>query len=158
MPGSDASRRLSVIAAKLKAEGDRGLTNRTRRALRAVGTPLKDQVRQAARDQLPKSGGLNEHVAGQRITVSVPLGLRTATVRLRMPFIDAVESNKGFIRHPVYADASKPRKEWAWVQQEIPNASGFWTRTLLRAAPEVTAALMTVMREVDAEINDARWA
>lgn len=150
--GAYASRRLAETAAALRELGDRGMTRRFRAGVRLAAKPLVAEVRQAARDQLPKSGGLNEHVASQRITTSTLLSARTAAIRLRMPFIDAQESDSGYIRHPVFASPDKTRKEWTWVRQDIPNAAGWWSKTLQHAGPRVTAELLTIIKATSEEI------
>lgn len=145
----DSSRRLSVIAAKLREAGDRELTNRTRRTLRAAAVPLKAKVRAAAIAQLPKSGGLNEQVAGQKVTVSVPLGVRVATVRLRTTAPDTKQTDSGYVRHPTFGARGKGE----WIHQPIPQAAGWWSKTLKMAGPEITAALKVAMDTVAAEIK-----
>ena len=149
---ANASRKLAETAAALRELGDRGMTNRFRAAVRVIARPMVDDVRKAARDLLPKSGGLNEHVAGQRITTSTLLSARGATIRLKMPFIDATELDKGHVRHPVFGKGAQTRKEWTWVDQQVPNAAGFWSRTLMMAGPQVTAELVVLMKATAEEI------
>jgi hypothetical protein len=66
MPGN-ASLELRAIAARLRAAGDKGNLNALRKGLRAGAGPLIPAVRQAAIAKLPKTGGLNQQVAGQQV-------------------------------------------------------------------------------------------
>ena len=146
----NASARLAGIATRLRVVGDKGVTKEFRAALRGVAKPLVADVQAAARAQLPKSGGLNEHVARQKVTVSVPLTPRTAAVRLRQPYFDAKQTDSGYVRHPVFA---QPNRSRVWVGQDIPQAAGWWTKTLQAAGPKVTAELIAVMKAIEVEIN-----
>lgn len=123
------------------------MTNAFRAGLRAAAKPLIAEVQQAARNQLPKGGGLNEHVAKQKVTVSIPLSPRTAAVRLRQPFFDAKQTDSGYVRHPVYGNRA------VWTAQQIPQAAGWWSNTLRAAGPKVTAELIAIMRAVTIELD-----
>lgn len=144
---ANASAELAGIAARLRAVGDKGLTNQFRAGLRAAAKPLVTKVKAAALEQLPKTGGLNKQVAGQRVSVSIPLTPRTASVRLRTTAPDTAQTDSGFVRHPVYGNRN------VWIKQDIPQAVGWWSQTLRDAGPEVTAALIVVMKAVEIELS-----
>lgn len=114
-------------------------------------------VQAAARAQLPKSGGLNEWVAGEPINVRSTLSLRSAGVRMAQPYPGARYTNSGFVRHPVFADGTKTRKEWTWVNQPIPQSAGWWSDTLTAIGPAMTAQLMVMVREMNAAITRSKW-
>jgi hypothetical protein len=151
---ADASAQLAGIAARLKVTGDRGLRLAMLRGLKAGAAPLIPLVHEAARKQLPKSGGLNERVAGQKVTASVRTGARTAGVRLTTRDLDTKETDEGYVRHPVFNRRDKNgRRVWAKKNQKIPAAEGWWSKTLAESAPVVAPALVVVMDEVAAAIN-----
>jgi hypothetical protein len=110
------------------------------REIRVAAQPLVPALRDAAREKLPSAGGLNEQVAGQRITVSVRLGPKTAGVRLVTTAPDTSQTDKGFVRHP---SPRNNRKKWRVTK--LPRARGWWTDTLVRKSPSVTPAVLRVM-------------
>lgn len=143
-----ASQRLHAIAAELKAQGERGLKRRMNSTLRAAAVPLVDAVREAAREKLPKKGGLNEQQAEQAIRVMVLSGARTAGVRIRTSTRGSMQTDKGFVRHPVFGEW-KPNMP----SQQIPQATGWWSYTLYRKSPEVTPLILAEMNRVARQIQ-----
>ena len=149
MPGqSNASERLAAIAARLKAEGQKTVLYEMNRALRGAAQPLVTAVRNEARATLPKSGGLADEQADQAIRVSVITGFKTAGVRIRTRTPGSVQTDMGFVRHPVFAQGDKERDEWRWVRQELPAARGWWTNTLLTESAEITPLLVAEMNRI----------
>jgi len=110
-----ASRDLKVLSAKLKEAGDRGLRREVLGGMRAGAKPLIAAARDAARDELPSHGGLNEWVA------SATFGVRTllnANPRVRIVATkkgkhhDLKAIDEGRLRHPTFG---RP----PWVVQPI---------------------------------------
>jgi hypothetical protein len=151
MPGN-GSRELAALAARLKATGNKGLRTQLLRGLKTGAAPLIVAVKDSAREKLPKGGGLNEQVAGQRVRVSVRTGARTAGVRLLTTAPDTAQTNSGFVRHPVFNRRNAEGKR-IFVRQELPNATGWWTDPLTAGAPLVTPELTAVMVRVAREIQ-----
>jgi hypothetical protein len=149
MPAANGSVQLAKIAAQLKATGQRDLRLQMMRGLREGAKPLIPAVREAATEQLPKAGGLNKQVAGQKITVSIRTGARTAGVRLTTTAPDTKQTDSGFVRHPTFGRRSKGQ----WRTQQIPAATGWWSKTLGDSAGKVTPELAKVMLEIAAAIN-----
>jgi hypothetical protein len=145
----NGSRELAALAARLKAAGARDLRLQLLRGLKEGAKPLIPAVQAAARDQLPKSGGLNEQVASQKVSVSVRTGARTAGVRLTTTAPDTAQTDAGFVRHPVFGRRGKGQ----WRTQQIPAAVGWWSKTLANSAGEVTPELVKVMEEVAVKIT-----
>jgi hypothetical protein len=143
-----ASQRLHAIAGRLRVEGQRGLRLEMNRTLRAGAAPLVTAVRGAARTQLPHSGGLAELEASQPIRVSVLTGARNAGVRISTRTRGSSQTDKGYVRHPVFG-------EWRpdMPAQQIPQAAGWWTATLTRGSPAVTPLLLAEMNRVGARIQ-----
>ena len=61
-------------------------------------------------------------------------------------------NSKGVFRHPVFADGDLTRKEWAWVDQPVPGAKGWFDKTYINAAPDVRKRIEQVMQETVDEI------
>src|SRR5947208_982365 len=101
----EASAQLRAIAVALRETGDRGNLNAMRRGIRASAAPLVAEVRNSARAKLPKSGGLNEFEAAQRITVSTTSGARSAGVRIKGRA--SQDTDTGTWRHPTFGRAGK---------------------------------------------------
>ena len=141
------SAQLAGLAARLKATGDKGLRVELLRGLKEGAKPLVEKVAEAARAQLPKKGGLNEQVAGQKVKVQVRTGARTAGVRLTTSAPDTSQTDKGFVRHPVFGSRKK------WVTQQIPAAKGWWSQTLADGGSDVQPELMAAMERVAAAIQ-----
>lgn len=147
---SFASERLHGIATRLRAEGQRGLQRQMYGVLRGATAPLVDSVREAARERLPRSGGLNEQQADQAIRVSVTSGVRTAGVRIRTRTTASVQTNSGYVRHPVFGRRENPQD---WQTQEIPGAAGWWTDTLRAGSAAITPLLVAELNRVARRIQ-----
>lgn len=131
-----ASAQLREVAVNLKAAGDSGNRLALMRGLKIGAAPLIPAVQAAARAQLPKSGGLNEQVAGQKVSVSIRTGARTAGVRLTTTAPDTSQTDSGFVRHPTFGHRDR------FVTQKIPDAVGWWSQTLASKGPPISAALV----------------
>jgi hypothetical protein len=145
----NGSAELAALAARLKATGSGGLRLQLLRGLKSGAAPLIPLVQQAARDQLPKSGGLNEQVASQKVSVSVRTGARTAGVRLTTTAPDTAQTDAGFVRHPTFGRRGKG----SWRTQQIPAAVGWWSKTLAASAPKVAPEMNRVLAEVAAQLQ-----
>jgi hypothetical protein len=133
---------LTILGARLKKAGAGDLRLDLLRGLRAAAKPLIAEAHQAARDQLPKRGGLNERVAKDSITVRNRLSGKQVGVRIVTTKSETRGANRGKIRHPVFGDREK------WVTQEYEPAKGWFDDTLRNGAPEVQAEMVKVMQEV----------
>lgn len=145
------------LALRAKETGDKGLMSRTRRGLTKAAEPAKKVIPAAERSVLPKRGGLNEWVASAPVRVSVTTGAKTAGVSLRQskrgltrPHDLRRMNDEGMVRHPVFADPNKSRKEWTWVAQYgLPT--GWWEKALLPVRVEVTAEMLRILHETGYE-------
>lgn len=152
MPARNGSMELHALAARLKAEGDGALRLQMLRGLKEAAKPLVKDVHDAAEAKLPKRGGLNDQVAGQKVTVSVRTGARTAGVRLVTRAPDTAQADQGFVRHPVFNRRNGAGKR-IFVRQEVPHAAGWWSQTLANSGSTVTARLLRVMTDVGAQLR-----
>ena len=157
MPSSGAAQ-MRLLGLRLKALGaansaasglgpgfGRGATLRAQllAGIRSAAAPLLDEVRVAAREQLPKHGGLNESVAASKFAVRTRLAGPRAGVRITNTSHGGGGTNRGVIRHPVFGRARTP-----WVEQKDPAAAGWFDATLTHHAPQVAVALRATMETI----------
>lgn len=144
----------------ISASAGIGLSGRSLRAqllagIRAGTKPAVEATRQAAREQLPKAGGLNEYVAttlvGTYTRLSGPrVGVRIG-VRKGSGSHKAWGANKGTIRHPVFAKGSQTPDQWRWVEQQVP--AGWFDQTLLKSTPGMAVAVQKTCELIAAELT-----
>lgn len=145
--------RLKTLAGYQLAEASADLTDlgrgKTLRSqllsgIRAGAKPAIEATRQAAREKLPKKGGLNEYVATTQITSATRVTGPRVGVRIgvKKGQHKAYGANKGSIRHPVFG---KDR----WVVQQLPSgAVGWFDDTLKREAPKAVVPILAAMQRV----------
>ena len=112
---------------------------------------LPDAVRRSAMEILPKKGGLNKLVAARVVpkTKRSPGSIQVfADGRQGLKELSRID--RGLLRHPVFADPDKSRKDWKWVSQKVNKR--FWSRPVELRADEikkaVTAALEQLARRI----------
>lgn len=139
---------MRVIAKRCAAVGNRGLLNATRATMRAEALPLISAAQRAALERLPKRGGLNVQVASQKWTLQALAGARTAGVRLKTAAPDTLQTDEGYVRHPIFGHRGKGQ----WRTQQTPNATGWASDTVDAYGPALSAALMVTLDKVAAGI------
>lgn len=140
--GADQLQRLGL---SLKQAGNSDLRKDMLRGLRVAAKPLLEDVKDSARDTLPKAGGLNEFVATGKYSVRNKLAGRNAGVRLvgTKSGHDIAAIDRGKVRHPVFGHA-------VWATQDV--TPGFWEKPLLAGRPKVQFELLRVMDEINYKI------
>lgn len=138
------------LSKALKEAGRTELRRDLHKALRAAVRAHTPKAERELAEHLPYLKGRQKavsHVAQVKtgrdpgITVGVRYGSKRATnARLA--------NNEGRFRHPVFADGEKTRKEWRWVNQEVPGAKGWFDQIWQDATPEVRGALDVVMQDI----------
>ena len=140
---------LRALGRDLKAAGEegKGLRRKMLAGMRAAGRPLAEKVKESARDNLPKRGGLNEWAAASRVTVRNSLTGKSVGTRIVVGKRkhDISDMDAGSLRHPVYGNRKK------WVGQSI--AEGAFSKPLEHSAPEIQAALLAVMEMTARQIE-----
>jgi hypothetical protein len=128
-----------ALSKRLKEAGEKGLRNELNKVMRNAAKPLIPKIRDAARDKLPKGGGLNERIAKKPYRAQTRTGVNTAGVRIVGTKVDP-RINEGRIYHPVFGRTPG-------VVQDVPAAKGYFDETLERETPairdEVVKALST---------------
>lgn len=139
--------RLGKVARDLKVAGAVDLRRELLQAVRTTAAPLKREVQQAARDQLPAGGGLNEFVASAKIGVRTRTTGRSIGVKLQgaKSGHDLEAIDRGRVRHPVYGNRR------AWVNQSV--SPGWWSKTLERSAPKFRLAIVKAMNDVARKVT-----
>lgn len=102
---------LRYVAAELRRQAARGLTNELRRAQRAAVRPLQTAIRAEAGLTLPQAGGYAPLMARTVKATAVGLGLKMRIrvfARGRTELRDVAAVNAGRLRHPLFGD----RKHW----------------------------------------------
>lgn len=137
---------LAALQRKLKHLPDRKeLTRELNKKLRTGGKELIPDVRDAARDGLPTSGGLAARVAALPIVVQVKSG-RDPGVVIKVRGHEAKATNSGTFRHPVF-------KTGAWVMQKI--APGWFSNRMKRESPKIRPKLLAVLEDIARKIARA---
>lgn len=135
-----ASRDLLALAQRLK-EADRPLRNQLLRSVRQAAQEAIPDIREAARSQLPKSGGLADRVADQAYRVLASYAGSGARVRIGgLGMKELKDIDAGRLRHPVWGNRT------VWRQQSV--KPGFFSETIRRRTPEIRAEIERGMAEV----------
>lgn len=167
MPNADGAMQLKALGVRLKALGAagdlgaaEGLTGtafgrgKTLRAqllagIRNGAKPAVEAARQAARDKLPKKGGLNTFVADTQIVsrtrlsgprVGVRIGVNKGAPGTRAH--RAYGANKGVVNHPVFGHLDRRAEQTlsaaGWFDQTLKDQQSLMT-TKVRLAMEAVA-------------------
>ena len=138
---------MRVLGKELRAAGieGKGLRRELLAGMRVAAKPMAEAAKQAARDELPRAGGLNEWVAGSKFAVRNSLTGNGAGTRIvvRKPggkkgAHDMAALDDGIARHPVFGH----RNVW----KDTPIKAGWFSDTLQRDAPVAQAALLAAMQ------------
>lgn len=138
---------------------DPKLRARLRREMKAAAEPVTDAVRRSALEMpaVKYQKGLRDEIAS---TISMRVSITRAGVRVtisalgtKMPagkehLVVHTDRARGW-GHPVYADRSKPRDQWAWVRQW--GTVGWFERPVIRENDRFKAA---VQRAIAATARD----
>ena len=150
--------KLAALSRALRAAGETGLKRQLDQDVHKAVAPLPAAIRASALATLPRRGGLAAKVAGSKVTIrrrsgAVNPGIRVSTTH---PFRIG-KMDRGAFRHPVFADTSKTRDQWTWVEQKVPP--GWWTTPTDRVRPQVVRAvedaIEAVARNIDVEVDKA---
>ena len=157
MANADAALQLKAIGLRMKALGAGGNmlaapglgAGKTLRAqlfgaIRVAVKPAVEATRLAARETLPKRGGLNRYIAGEKIKVSTRLTGPQVGVRIAAQS-GQWNGDQSEVRHPVFGRRNKP---WTITRVSTP---GWFTETLTRETPKIMGPIYTAMEAVAAE-------
>lgn len=136
-----------ALSKALKAAGRTGkgsLRNELHAELRKAMKPLAKVGQKALSDAAPagvaQRGLRTKHVVQVKTgsDPAITLGIRYGKRGTGLGASNVRRlNNQGIIRHPVFADTAKVRKQWTWVNQPVPGAQGSWDDAVRRAAPRI---------------------
>jgi hypothetical protein len=133
-----------ALSKALKAAGQTELRKALHKGLKDGAAPLKQVAKDAAGESFPKGGGLADLEAKRVFRVQVKTGRHPGvTLSAAGKYVNLkLLNNYGRIRHPVYADKkNKTRREWRWVNQDIPGGLGWFDRAIKENVKDVLPAL-----------------
>lgn len=139
------SKDMATVARRLKEAGRTDLRKELLAGVRAAGSKAIPDIRNAARANLPRGGGLADLVASQPYSVRTSLALSGAKVSIvGRGMKELRDIDQGRLRHPVYGDRSN------WSAQRV--TPGFVSVTMAAQAgairDEVEGAMDKVAREI----------
>lgn len=145
---ADDYRRLNE---KLKTV-DKKVARAARKRLREAAGPIGRHVLEAGVGKMPRRGGLQSYL---RSSSPVRASVRGSGVDVWLGSRKKSQLsllNRGFLRHPVFADALRDtRKEWSWVTQPVPDEA--FTEALASLPPEDLRRLEGVMKDLMRELQ-----
>lgn len=140
--GADQLRALSM---RLKDLGDKELKREFSKAITAATKPLVQDLRQSARETLPKKGGLNERIAKSQIRTVRRASSRTQGIRVTAKNAYVLgRLDQGHVRHPVFGHK-------VWVDQTV--KSGWWTRPTEAIGPQVIRSVEAAMQHMARKLD-----
>jgi hypothetical protein len=128
------------LSKRMKAAGQTQLRKELHKAVRDAAKPLLPKVREAARQEFPQRGGLNERVARKPYRAQARTGAKTAGVRITAAKMDP-RLDQGRIAHPVFG------RPGSTVVQQIPGAKGYFSETLKNEAPGIRGDIEQVLED-----------
>jgi hypothetical protein len=146
------------LSKALKAAGQTELRKELHKAVRDAAKPLVPKVRQAAREKLPTTGGLNERIAKKPYRAQARTGVKTAGVRITGSKVDPRINDQGRVGHPVFGRKGKAKNGGKnFVVQTVPTAKGYFDETLSREGPAVREAVVRTMSDfTDRIVREAK--
>lgn len=136
------SARLHVLAAQIRAAGQKGLGQEMAKALNTAATPLQASVREESARTLPR-GYAPVFSESLRFRTALRTAARTASLRLttyadgKRQRRDIRAINQGLVRHPLFGR----RTRW-YVTRVQP---GFFDRGTRDAADQAEKKMLTVL-------------
>src|SRR5882757_3447026 len=122
--------RLARLGAALKDAGDKDMRRELFKAMQRAAKPMKAAARTAAREHLPRRGGLGERVAGSKFSAKTSASGKNPGLRIiGAGDLDLPALDRGRVRHPVFGNRHN------WVNQQIPV--GWFTNAMNEKAPAV---------------------
>lgn len=142
------------LSKALKVAGRTEMRKELNKGMRDAAKPLAKEAKQAALETFPARGGLAKRES------KIPFRPQTRTgatpgVRIVAPgkyVVGKTVNASGRFRHPVHADPDKTRREWRWVNQQVPGGQGWFDRRMEAGAPAIRKELEKAMEAVAQKI------
>lgn len=146
----DGAEALRTVAKLLREQGDgKELKKQLAKELRQIAVPLSDLMREALANKLPQRGGAARSFRNARWSVRNRFSGENAGVRItsNKKHDYASLERRGRLRHPVWADPGRTRRNWRWVDQKVPT-QGLYAQLVEEQEPEMVAAFLAAIDTV----------
>jgi hypothetical protein len=148
----------SALAKRLKDAGETGLRRELYKAVSKAAKPLGDQVRseEYLKPYMPDryAGVLSRDMSVRTFKGSRSGGARVAIfVKGRDHDRQVTVLERGFIRHPIFADAGVDRRDWRWWTQAKAMTPGFFSDAVKNAGPQIRRDVLAAMHDVAQQIE-----
>lgn len=153
----EGGEKLAALSRALNKAGEKTLAKELDAGFR---TPLQELIPILKVSQfhvMPKGGGAAAAIQGRTFFKVRKVGTGTRPgMRLVANQKGRIQrQDRGVLRHPVFADADKPREEWKWVNQAIEPG---WFTDPTKAASEgirlrQEQALRNVVRQIEIDMG-----
>jgi hypothetical protein len=147
-----AGREFATLAANLRLVGEEELRRELYKAVSDAAQPLARKIGSAGHLKPYLPDPYAEVLASDlAVTVSKRTGGTAVGVflkakgRHRNRHVERI--NEGLLRHPVFADPGKPRKDWHWATQDV--LAGFFTNPAQAARPAVRRQILQAMHRIE---------
>jgi hypothetical protein len=141
--GADALARLSR---DLKDAGEKDLRRELLRGIQRAAKPAREAAKTAARNELPRRGGLNDRVAASKFTARTRTGGKNPGVRITgKGELDLPALDRGRLRHPLFGNRRR------WYEQRID--AGWFTKAMEDLAPQIRRELLKAIDDVRAKLR-----
>ncbi|HEY3261366.1 MAG TPA: hypothetical protein VGJ95_14045 [Pseudonocardiaceae bacterium] len=147
---------LRELTQALKDAGAKDLQKELYRGINRAMKPLKEVARKAAREGLPKRGGLADTIARSKITTRRVVNKRRNMYSVRLVATsghDIRALDRGKLRWPVFPEEGSDRSEWTWKKRDI--KPGWWSEPLKRASGIPREEILQVMADVKRKLEAA---
>lgn len=146
------------LSKRLKQAGGTGkgsIRNEMHAAVKRAAKPLPKAMKQAARDKLPKRGGLNERIAKRTPKVVTRTGVTTAGLRIQDNKTDPRINAEGRLWHPIFGrkgpnekpSAQYPKGKKNSTVTKVPGAEGYFDDTARAEAEQVRDDVVAVLED-----------
>lgn len=156
----DGGEQLAALSRALKRAGEVELGKQLDEGFRRPLLDLIPALEASQQHVMPKRGGM-ARVARERTTFGVRkvVAGRYPGMRLQGKQRGRIaRQDRGVLRHPVFADQSKPRDQWRWVDQRI--EAGWFSDVTKAAQPSIRRsteqALEAVVRQIEVDYERRR--
>lgn len=138
------------LQAAIKGLADKKIARIYRKRIREAAGPIGRLVLEKGVEKMPARGGLQAYLMGSPVAVS--MRSTGADIWLGSKKKSQISlMNKGLMRHPVWARSDRPRSQWGWANQKVPD--GAFTAALEHLPAEATRRLNAVMDDIIKELE-----
>jgi hypothetical protein len=132
-------------------DADKKVARAIRKRLREAAGPVGRYILEYGVEKMPRRGGLQAYLLGHS-----PVGVSARSTGMDVWLGSRKKSqlsliNRGFLRHPVWARATRTRKQWGWSTQAVPEEA--FTEALDHLPAEISARLHRVVADALKELG-----